>query len=41
VAGLTDASGLPLGVQVIGRFGQDRSTLEAARFVETLLVRQG
>ena len=41
VPGLTDPSGLPLGVQVIGRFGQDRATLEAARFLEGLLVRQG
>jgi Asp-tRNA(Asn)/Glu-tRNA(Gln) amidotransferase A subunit family amidase len=40
VPGLADPSGLPLGVQVIGRFGQDRATLEAAHFVETLLARR-
>ncbi len=34
VPGLADPSGLPLGVQVIGRFGSDRATLEAALFVE-------
>ena len=26
---------MPLGVQVIGRFGQDHATLEAALFIET------
>ena len=40
VPGLTDASGLPLGVQVIGRFGADAATLEAAYFVETALGRR-
>jgi len=39
VPGLADPAGLPLGVQVIGRFGADRTTLEAARFVESALVR--
>ncbi|MBB3772103.1 Asp-tRNA(Asn)/Glu-tRNA(Gln) amidotransferase A subunit family amidase [Angulomicrobium tetraedrale] len=34
VAGLTGASGLPIGVQVVGRFGRDRATLGAARFLE-------
>jgi Asp-tRNA(Asn)/Glu-tRNA(Gln) amidotransferase A subunit family amidase len=34
VAGLFDDSGLPLGVQIVGRFGRDRDALEAARFVE-------
>ena len=34
VPGLADRDGLPLGVQVIGRFGRDRATLEAALFVE-------
>ena len=37
VPGLTDPNGLPLGVQVIGRFGADRATLEAALFVESAL----
>jgi Asp-tRNA(Asn)/Glu-tRNA(Gln) amidotransferase A subunit family amidase len=40
VPGLTDHSGLPLGVQVIGRFGTDRATLEAALFVESALARR-
>ena len=38
VPGLADRSGLPLGVQVIGRFGSDRATLEAALFVESALA---
>jgi Asp-tRNA(Asn)/Glu-tRNA(Gln) amidotransferase A subunit family amidase len=41
VPGLADAHGLPLGVQVIGRFGSDRATLEAALFVEALVARRG
>jgi len=40
VPGLADASGLPLGVQIVGRFGRDRATLEAALFVETALARK-
>ena len=35
VPGLADLGGLPLGMQVIGRFGSDRATLEAALFVES------
>jgi Asp-tRNA(Asn)/Glu-tRNA(Gln) amidotransferase A subunit family amidase len=34
VTGLADARGLPLGVQVVGRFGRDRDSLLAAKFVE-------
>jgi len=34
IPGLSDPAGLPLGVQVVGRFGHDRGALEAARFVE-------
>ena len=41
VPGLVDAGGLPLGLQVIGRFGADRATLEAAQFVESALTRRG
>jgi Asp-tRNA(Asn)/Glu-tRNA(Gln) amidotransferase A subunit family amidase len=41
VPGLVDSGGLPLGVQVIGRFGQDRGTLEAALFIESLVARRG
>lgn len=41
VPGLADPGGLPLGVQVIGRFGTDRATLEAALFVESALAKRG
>jgi len=34
VPGLMNGSGLPLGIQVIGRFGRDRVALEAAAFIE-------
>jgi Asp-tRNA(Asn)/Glu-tRNA(Gln) amidotransferase A subunit family amidase len=37
VPGLADDTGLPLGVQVVGRFGRDRAALEAALFVERAL----
>jgi Asp-tRNA(Asn)/Glu-tRNA(Gln) amidotransferase A subunit family amidase len=40
VPGLHDPNGLPLGIQVIGRFGADRTTLEAALFVEAALKRR-
>ena len=40
VPGLVDPSGLPLGIQVIGRFGADRATLEAALFIEAALTRR-
>ncbi len=39
VPGLADPDGLPLGVQVIGRFGNDRATLAAAHFLETAIAR--
>jgi Asp-tRNA(Asn)/Glu-tRNA(Gln) amidotransferase A subunit family amidase len=39
VPGLADPGGLPLGVQVVGRFGRDREALLAARFVEEALAR--
>jgi Asp-tRNA(Asn)/Glu-tRNA(Gln) amidotransferase A subunit family amidase len=41
VPGLADPPGLPLGVQVVGRFGRDREALLAARFVEAALTRTG
>jgi Asp-tRNA(Asn)/Glu-tRNA(Gln) amidotransferase A subunit family amidase len=41
VPGLTDADGLPLGVQIIARFGRDRFALSAAAFLEASLVRAG
>jgi Asp-tRNA(Asn)/Glu-tRNA(Gln) amidotransferase A subunit family amidase len=37
VPGLTDAGGLPLGVQVVGRFGRDRTTLAAAAFIQAAI----
>ena len=37
VPGLADASGLPLGVQIVGRFGRDRAALQAALFLEGAL----
>jgi Asp-tRNA(Asn)/Glu-tRNA(Gln) amidotransferase A subunit family amidase len=41
VPGLADPSGLPLGVQIVGRFGRDRAALEAALFAERALARRG
>ncbi len=34
VPGLTDSSGMPVGVQIVGRFGRDRAALLAAAFLE-------
>jgi Asp-tRNA(Asn)/Glu-tRNA(Gln) amidotransferase A subunit family amidase len=39
VPGLSDAFGLPLGVQIVGRFGRDREALQAAHFLEDALAR--
>ena len=38
VPGMSDG-GLPLGMQIVGRFGRDRTTLEAALFVEDAIAR--
>ena len=38
VPGLADKDGLPLGVQIVGRFGRDRLALEAALFVEQAIA---
>jgi Asp-tRNA(Asn)/Glu-tRNA(Gln) amidotransferase A subunit family amidase len=38
VPGLSDASGLPLGVQIVARFGRDRFALAAAHFVERAIA---
>ncbi|BAF87057.1 malonamidase E2 [Azorhizobium caulinodans ORS 571] len=38
VPGLLGPSGLPVGVQVVGRFGRDRRTLAAAAFLERALA---
>jgi Asp-tRNA(Asn)/Glu-tRNA(Gln) amidotransferase A subunit family amidase len=32
--------GLPLGVQIVGRFGRDRATLEAALFLQQAIARK-
>jgi Asp-tRNA(Asn)/Glu-tRNA(Gln) amidotransferase A subunit family amidase len=36
---LADAAGLPLGVQIVGRFGRDREALAAAAFLEQAIAR--
>jgi Asp-tRNA(Asn)/Glu-tRNA(Gln) amidotransferase A subunit family amidase len=41
VTGFADLAGLPLGMQVTGRFGGDRATLEAAQFVEAAIAPKG
>jgi Asp-tRNA(Asn)/Glu-tRNA(Gln) amidotransferase A subunit family amidase len=41
VPGLADASGMPLGVQIIARFGRDRFALSAAAFLEQAIARLG
>jgi Asp-tRNA(Asn)/Glu-tRNA(Gln) amidotransferase A subunit family amidase len=40
VPGLSDASGMPLGMQIVGRFGRDRAALEAAFFTERALAKR-
>ena len=40
VVGLNDADGLPLGIQIVGRFGRDHAALEAALFVERAIARK-
>jgi Asp-tRNA(Asn)/Glu-tRNA(Gln) amidotransferase A subunit family amidase len=39
VTGLSE-NGLPLGVQIVGRFGRDRAALEAALFLEQAISRK-
>ena len=41
VPGINDKNGLPLGVQIVGRFARDRVALEAALFLEQALARGG
>ncbi|MGU3495767.1 amidase [Xanthobacteraceae bacterium A53D] len=38
VAGLNGPTGLPVGVQVVGRFGRDRQTLAASAFLERAIA---
>jgi Asp-tRNA(Asn)/Glu-tRNA(Gln) amidotransferase A subunit family amidase len=40
VAGLSDANNMPLGIQIVGRFGRDRAALEAALFVEQAIPKK-
>jgi Asp-tRNA(Asn)/Glu-tRNA(Gln) amidotransferase A subunit family amidase len=40
VPGLVDGSGLPLGVQIVARFGRDRFALAAAAWLEANLARR-
>jgi Asp-tRNA(Asn)/Glu-tRNA(Gln) amidotransferase A subunit family amidase len=39
VPGLSE-NGLPLGIQIVGRFGRDRAALEAALFLEQAIARK-
>ena len=39
VPGLSDADGLPLGVQIVARFGRDRFALSAAALLERAIAR--
>jgi len=41
VPGLTDRIGLPLGIQIVGRFSRDKRALEAALFLEQALAPHG
>lgn len=38
VTGLAGATGLPVGIQLVGRFGRDRQTLTLARFLERAIA---
>jgi Asp-tRNA(Asn)/Glu-tRNA(Gln) amidotransferase A subunit family amidase len=40
VAGLSDQNNMPLGIQIVGRFGRDRAALEAALFVERAIAKK-
>ncbi len=41
VPGMVDSAGLPLGVQIVGRFARDRIALQAAHFLERALADMG
>jgi Asp-tRNA(Asn)/Glu-tRNA(Gln) amidotransferase A subunit family amidase len=41
VPGFVDPEGMPLGVQIIARFGRDRFALAAAAFLEQAMARAG
>jgi Asp-tRNA(Asn)/Glu-tRNA(Gln) amidotransferase A subunit family amidase len=40
VAGLNDDNNMPLGIQIVGRFGRDHAALEAALFVEQTIAKK-
>ena len=40
VAGLNDGDGLPLGIQIVGRFGRDHAALAAALFIERAIAKK-
>jgi Asp-tRNA(Asn)/Glu-tRNA(Gln) amidotransferase A subunit family amidase len=40
VVGMNDGDGLPLGIQIVGRFGRDHAALEAALFVERAIAKK-
>jgi Asp-tRNA(Asn)/Glu-tRNA(Gln) amidotransferase A subunit family amidase len=40
VTGFADDDGLPLGIQIVGRFGRDRAALEAALFLERAIAKK-
>jgi Asp-tRNA(Asn)/Glu-tRNA(Gln) amidotransferase A subunit family amidase len=40
IPGLVDNAGLPLGIQVVGRFARDKVALTAAAFVEAAIARR-
>jgi Asp-tRNA(Asn)/Glu-tRNA(Gln) amidotransferase A subunit family amidase len=40
VTGMNDSDGLPLGIQIVGRFGRDHAALEAALSVERAIARK-
>ena len=41
VPGLHNAAGLPLGIQLVGAYGRDRATLQAAHWLEGNFVARG
>jgi Asp-tRNA(Asn)/Glu-tRNA(Gln) amidotransferase A subunit family amidase len=40
VPGLSDGEGMPLGMQIVGRFGRDRLALQAGAFLERSIARR-
>jgi Asp-tRNA(Asn)/Glu-tRNA(Gln) amidotransferase A subunit family amidase len=40
VTGMNDGDSLPLGIQIVGRFGRDHAALEAALFVERAIAKK-